>query len=154
MMINVNAVGRLTKDAKLTYTTSGKPVATFTLACNRSYTDRNGNRATTFVRCVLWGKIAESFFNYTRKGTLISLSGELTSRQYENQQGETQYMTEINVDTFDYLESKATVQSREQSKQNHQENAANQETRMPQEPNNHVEQPPIDGLNPYGANTN
>lgn len=121
-MINVNGVGRLTKDADLRYTPTGKPVASFTVACNRSYRDSQGNQETTYVRCVLWGKISESFAKYGTKGTLISFSGELSSRQYEDQQGNTKYITEVIMDNFAYLETKAVAESRKnnQSNQNNQ----------------------------------
>lgn len=124
-MIKVTAVGRLTKDADLRYTPTGKPVATFTVACDRSYIGQNGERETTFVRCVLWGKIAESFGQYGTKGTLISFDGELSSRQYDDQQGVTKYVSEVIVDSFQYLETKAMSESRKN-------NQANQNSQQPQ----------------------
>ncbi|MGX2947011.1 single-stranded DNA-binding protein [Enterococcus alishanensis] len=124
-MIKVTGVGRLTKDSDLRYTPTGKPVASFTVACDRSYIGKDGKRETTFVRCILWGKIAESFGQYGLKGTLISFDGELSSRQYDDQQGITKYITEVIVDNFEYLETKAMSENR---KNNH----ANQNNQQPQ----------------------
>ncbi|WP_314576147.1 single-stranded DNA-binding protein [Enterococcus gilvus] len=58
-MIALNVVGRLTKDCDLQYTKTGSPVANFTLARKRKRVDSQKNKQTTYVKCVLWGKIAE-----------------------------------------------------------------------------------------------
>lgn len=117
-MISITPVGRLTKDADLNYSNDGTPVARFTLACKRKHQDKNGNDRTTFVQCVMWGKRAEAFANYTRKGTLVLVDGELTSRNYDDQQGVTKYITEVNVEHFEFLESKRTVQNRDGQRSN------------------------------------
>lgn len=112
-MISITPVGRLTKDADLKYLDDGTPVARFTLACKRKRQDKNGNDRTSFVQCVLWGKRGEAFAKYTRKGALVLVDGELTNRNYDDQQGVTHYITEVNVEHFEFLESKQTVQRRE-----------------------------------------
>ena len=112
-MINITPVGRLTKDADLKYLDDGTPVARFTLACKRKHQDKDGNDRVTFVQCVLWGKRGEAFAKYTRKGALVLVDGELTSRNYDDQQGVTQYITEVNVEHFEFLESKQTIQNRD-----------------------------------------
>lgn len=112
-MISITPVGRLTKDADLRYLDDGTPVARFTLACKRKRPDKDGNDRTSFVQCVLWGKRGEAFATYTRKGALVLVDGELTNRNYNDQQGITHYITEVNVEHFEFLESKKTVQNRE-----------------------------------------
>lgn len=153
-MITIQAVGRLTKDAVLNYTNNGKSVANFTMACKRKHTDKDGNPQTTYVRCVLWGKRAELLAKYTRKGALVSLDGELTSRQFDDQQGITQYITEITVENFDFLESKEIIQQREQKQcandpETKQENQAADTNQTP----NTYDQGTIDGMNQYGSPT-
>jgi single-strand DNA-binding protein len=117
-MISITPVGRLTKDADLKYLDDGTPVARFTLACKRKRQDKDGNDRTTFVQCVLWGKRGEAFATYTRKGALVLVDGELTNRNYDDQQGVTHYITEVNVEHFEFLESKQTVQNRDGQRNN------------------------------------
>lgn len=126
-MITLSPVGRLTKDADLKYLSNGTPKATFTLACKRRHQDKNGNDRTTFVSCVLFGKGAEAFANYTRKGSLVSVFGELTTRSYDNQQGITQYVTEVVVENFEFLESRKMMEDRTQNSNKSQNNSSQQE---------------------------
>ncbi|MGX5376965.1 single-stranded DNA-binding protein [Ligilactobacillus sp. LYQ135] len=107
-MINrVVLVGRLTKDPDLRYTQSGTAVASFTLAVDRSFTNQNGQREADFINCVLWRKAAENFANFTHKGSMVAVEGRLQTRSYENQQGARVYVTEVVVDNFSLLETKA-----------------------------------------------
>lgn len=115
MLNNVTLVGRLTKDADLRYTKTGKAVATFTLAVNRNFTNQAGEREADFIQCVIWGKPAETLANYTHKGTLLGVTGRIQTRSYENQQGYRVYVTEIFVTTFSLLEPKAVNDQRQQT---------------------------------------
>lgn len=112
MINNVVLVGRLTKDPDLRYTASGSAVATFTLAVNRSFTNQSGTREADFINCVIWRKPAETLVNYTRKGSLIGVVGRIQTRNYENQQGQKVYVTEVVCDNFQMLESKNTNDQR------------------------------------------
>ncbi|NSO48121.1 single-stranded DNA-binding protein, partial [Enterococcus faecalis] len=112
MINNVTLVGRLTKDCDLRYTSSGVAVAAFTLAVNRNFTNQNGEREADYIQCVIWRKPAETLANYTRKGTLVGLVGRLQTRNYENQQGQRIYVTEVVVESFQLLESKEVSQQR------------------------------------------
>lgn len=107
MINNVVLVGRLTKDADLRYTSTGTAVATFSLAVNRQFTNQKGERDADFINCVIWRKSAESFANFTRKGALVGVEGRIQTRSYDNQQGQRVYVTEVVVETFSLLESKA-----------------------------------------------
>ena len=112
-MINrVVLVGRLTKDVELRYTTSGAAAGSFTLAVNRQFTNSNGERETDFINGVIWRKSAENFANFTSKGSLVAVEGRLQTRNYENQQGQRVYVTEVVVDNFSVLESKAESEQR------------------------------------------
>lgn len=125
MMNNVTLIGRLTKDPDLLYTASGTAVATFTLAVNRNYTNQNGDRETDFINCVIWRKPAETLANYVRKGTLIGISGRLQTRNYENQQGQRVYVTEVIVENFYLLESRSQAEAREQKQKTTQNSTTN-----------------------------
>lgn len=125
MMNNVTLIGRPTKDPDLRYTASGTAVATFTLAVNRNYTNQNGDRETDFINCVIWRKPAETLANYVRKGTLIGISGRLQTRNYENQQGQRVYVTEVIVENFYLLESRSQAEAREQKQKTIQNSTTN-----------------------------
>lgn len=106
MINNVTLVGRLTKDPDLRYTANGTATATFTLAVNRNFTSQNGEREADFINCVIWRKSAENLANFAKKGSLIGVTGRIQTRNYENQQGQKIYVTEVVVDNFQMLEKR------------------------------------------------
>lgn len=67
MMNRVVLVGRLTKDPDLRYTPNGVPVASFTLAVNRTFTNQQGEREADFINCVVWRKPAENVANFLKR---------------------------------------------------------------------------------------
>lgn len=103
---SVNLTGRLTKDIDLRYTSNGTAVGSFTLAVDRQFKNAQGERETDFINCVIWRKAAENFANFTRKGSLVGIQGRIQTRNYENQQGQRVYVTEVNTENFTLLESK------------------------------------------------
>lgn len=115
MINNVVLVGRLTKELDLKYTSSGDAVASFVIAINRNYKNGNGDREADFINCVIWRKSAESLANYSKKGTLLGITGRIQTRNYENQQGQRVYVTEVVVENFQFLESKNSDSSQYKS---------------------------------------
>ncbi len=113
MINNVVLVGRLTKDPDLRYTANGAAVATFSLAVNRNFTNQSGEREADFINCVLWRKPAETLANYARKGTLLGVTGRIQTRNYENQQGQRVYVTEVVAENFQLLESRSASEKRQ-----------------------------------------
>lgn len=105
-MNNANLVGRLTRPVDLRYTQTGIAYGSFTLAVNRKYKNKDGEREADFINCVIWKKGAELLSNYTQKGSLIGVSGPIQTRSYDNQQGQRVYVTEVLVENFDFLESR------------------------------------------------
>lgn len=105
MLNNVSLVGRMTRDAELRYTASNQAVATFTLAVNRNFKSQNGEREADFINCVIWRQQAENLANWAKKGALIGITGRIQTRNYENQQGQRVYVTEVVADNFQLLES-------------------------------------------------
>ena len=106
MINNVVLVGRMTRDAELRYTGNNTAVATFTLAVNRNFKNQNGEREADFINCVMWRQQAENIANWAKKGTLIGITGRIQTRNYENQQGQRVYVTEVVAETFQVMESK------------------------------------------------
>lgn len=105
-MNNVNLIGRLTKAVDLRYTQNGVAYGSFTIAVNRRFKNQNGEREADFINCVIWKKSAENLANFTQKGSLIGVSGAIQTRNYDNQQGQRVYVTEVLVENFDLLESR------------------------------------------------
>ncbi|CAM3079658.1 single strand binding protein [Streptococcus acidominimus] len=118
MINNVVLVGRMTKDAELRYTPNQVAVATFTLAVNRNFKSQNGEREADFINCVIWRQPAENLANWAKKGALIGVTGRIQTRNYENQQGQRVYVTEVVADNFQMLESRATREGGSQSSYN------------------------------------
>lgn len=108
MINNVVLVGRMTRDAELRYTPQNQAVATFTLAVNRNFKNQSGEREADFINVVIWRQQAENLANWAKKGALIGITGRIQTRNYDNQQGQRVYVTEVVADGFQLLESRAT----------------------------------------------
>ncbi|EGO5177400.1 single-stranded DNA-binding protein [Enterococcus faecalis] len=106
MINNVTLVGRVTRDPELRYTPQNQAVATFSLAVNRQFKNANGDREADFINCVIWRQQAENLVNWAKKGALIGITGRIQTRNYENQQGQRVYVTEVVADNFQMLESR------------------------------------------------
>lgn len=111
MINSVALTGRLTRDVDLRYTTSGIAVGQFTLAVDRRFKSKSGNRETDFISCQIWRKSAENLANYAHKGSLIGIEGRIQTRTYDNNQGQKVYMTEVIADNFSLLEPKQEQQT-------------------------------------------
>lgn len=115
MINNVTLVGRLTKDVELKYTPANQAVAQFVLAVNRTFKNANGERESDFINCVIWRKSAENLANWVKKGNLIGITGRIQTRNYENQQGQRVYVTEVIAENFQMLESRNQQQGQQQA---------------------------------------
>lgn len=124
MINNVVLVGRLTRDPELRFTRNGQAVATFNLAVNRNFTNQSGEREADFVNCVIWRKPAETLANYAKKGTLIGVVGRIQTRNYENQQGQKVYVTEVVCDNFQLLEKRDSSESQSNNSASNQESSS------------------------------
>lgn len=104
MINNVVLVGRLTRDVDLRYTSNGTAYASFTVAVERNFKNQNGEKETDFINCAMWRKAAENFANFTHKGSQVGIEGRIQTRNYENQQGQKVYVTEVLAENFSLLE--------------------------------------------------
>lgn len=97
-------IGRLTKDPELRYIpSSGRPVATFSIAVDRTFVGKDGQKQADFFNIVVWGKQAENVANYLAKGSQVAVRGRIENRSYETQNGEKRYITEIIADNVQFL---------------------------------------------------
>lgn len=104
-MNNIVLLGRLTKDADIRSTKSGKVVASFTLAVDRPYT-QNGKKEADFIACQIWGKSAEVLGKSVHKGQRVLLEGRLQIRQYTDKNGNKRTAAEVVTDRFEFIERK------------------------------------------------
>lgn len=121
----VTLVGRLTKDIELKYTNSGKAVTRFTLAVNRNYKNKQGEYDADFIVCQAWSKTAEFLSNHGSKGGRLGVVGRIQTRNYEDQNGNRVYVTEVvtdQVDMIDWADDKKTNENKAANRHNSQPN--------------------------------
>jgi len=106
MVNKVILVGTVGKDPEVRNTQNNK-VATFSLATNESYKDKNGEKKTVteWHNVVIWGKLVEIVEKYVKKGNHLYLEGKLSSRSWEDQNGTKRYITEVIVHSMTMLPS-------------------------------------------------
>jgi single-strand DNA-binding protein len=104
MLNRVILIGRLTKDPELRYTPAGVAVTQFTLATDRPFTTKGGEKETDFIPIVTWKQTAEACANYLRKGRMAAVEGRMQTRNYENSEGKKVYVTEVIADNVRFLE--------------------------------------------------
>ena len=106
MLNDCKFIGNWTKTPELRYTTgSGIAVTTATLAVNQKFKEKE---ETLFVNVIIWGKNGENVAQYTDKGSKVLVSGRLVIRNYDGNDGQKRWVTEINADKVIFLDSKKT----------------------------------------------
>lgn len=131
-MNRVILLGRLTAKPELRYTNSNVPFARFTVAVNRQFNNQDGSRDADFINVIVWRKQAEVICNYFDKGNQIAIEGRLQTGSYDAQDGTKRYTTDVVLDQFHFVESKA---QREATSSNVQDNVSPYDY---QEPTNDV----------------
>lgn len=106
-MNRVMLIGRLTAKPEIKYTGSNVPFVRFTVAVNRQFSNQDGNREADFINIIAWRKQAETVCNYFDKGNQIAIEGRLQTGSYDAQDGTKRYTTDVVLDTFHFIESKA-----------------------------------------------
>ena len=136
MMNHAMVIGRITKELDLRKTPTGKDVVAFTLACNRNKT-ADGKEEADFINCVAWNNTAKLLHQYCGKGSLIAVSGRIHTRNYDDQNGRKVYVTEILVETMQFLDSKKP--QAQQAPTNNYQQPYQQQYQQPQQ--NYQQQP-------------
>lgn len=108
-------VGRLGKDPEIRYLQDGTGVATFSVATDEVWKDKNGEKVqnTTWHNIVAWKKLAEICAEYLKKGSLIFIEGKIQNRKWVDKEGVTKYTSEIVAYTMKMLGSGAPVGERD-----------------------------------------
>lgn len=110
----VQLIGHLGKDVEAVDTGSGSRLSKCTLATNSTYVNKNGEKIehTDWHNLIAWGKTAERFISFCKKGSRVAVQGRISTRSYDAKDGVKKYITEIVVDEFmmiDKREKKAAV---------------------------------------------
>ena len=103
-------VGNLTRDPELRYTPQGTAVASFVIATNREWKLENGEtkQVADFHSCVAWNKLAEICSNLLKKGSKVYVEGRLQTRDWQDQDGQKKYKTEVVAEDMILLRQSGT----------------------------------------------
>lgn len=101
-MNSINLTGNICNDLELKSTQSGKSVITLNLAVKRPFS----KDTTDFIPLVVWDKNAEYLSRYGRKGAKLAVSGKLTTRKYQDKDGNNRTAFEVVCDAVELLDSK------------------------------------------------
>ena len=100
-------MGRLTRDPETRYTqTDNIQVTNFTLAVNRRFTKQGEERQADFINIVAWNKTAEFVSKYFKKGQQVGIIGRLQTRNWEDEQGQKHYATEVVAEETYFADTK------------------------------------------------
>lgn len=105
-MNKVILVGHLARDPEVRYTQSGKAVASFTIAVNRSFGGTPEQREADFIPIVAWERLAETCGNNLTKGRRVLVEGRMQVRSYETAEKQRRYVTEVVAQNVEFLDSK------------------------------------------------
>jgi len=108
-------IGRLTRDPELRYSSSNTPIVNFSIAVDRQFTNKDGQRETDFIRIVAYNKQAENIKKYLTKGSLVAVDGRIQTGSYDDKDGKRIYTTDIVADRVQFLESKNSQNTIEES---------------------------------------
>ena len=106
MLNHITIMGRLTRDPELRRTGSGKPVASFTVAVDRDFS-QGDQKETDFIDCVAWNKTGEFVDKYFSKGSMIVVAGRLQIRSWNDKDGNKRRTAEVVADNVYFGESKS-----------------------------------------------
>jgi len=105
---HVQLIGNVGQEPTITNLESGKKIARFSIATNEYYKDAKGEKTQTtdWHTVVAWGKTAEIIEKYVSKGKEVGVTGKLKSRSYEDKDGITRYVTEVEANEILLLGAK------------------------------------------------
>ncbi|MFV0425382.1 MAG: single-stranded DNA-binding protein [Bacilli bacterium] len=98
-------IGRLTREPDMRFTQSKKAVCSFNLAVNRNFTTKNGEREADFIQVICWGRNAENVSKFLSKGSLCAVEGRIQTRNYNKDDGQRIYVTEVVAERVNFLEN-------------------------------------------------
>ncbi len=115
-MNKVCLTGRITKNIELKYNQNNVAITSFTLAVTRKFKNQNGEYESDFINCIAYKSTAELLNKYVKKGDLLGIEGRIQTRNYEDKDGKRVYVTEVIVDSIDFLQSRKDESKQETTK--------------------------------------
>ena len=111
----IMVIGNLGRDPEMRYTPEGTPTTTFSLATNRVYTTKSGERReeTEWFTIVTWNQLAELCNQFLSKGRQAYVEGRLHGRTWEGADGKTHFTNEIRADRVLFLDRAPAAQGQE-----------------------------------------
>ena len=106
-------IGRLTATPELKRTQAGTSVTSFTLAVDRRFSGKDGDRKADFINCTAWRGTAEFICKHFGKGDPLGVDGSIQTRSYEDKNGNKRTVTEVVVDNAFFVAGKAKSDSKE-----------------------------------------
>lgn len=107
-MNSINLIGRLTRDCDLKFAQgSGTAVCKFTVAVDRDFKNKDGQKEADFLNCIIFNKAAESLSPYLTKGKSVGISGRVQTGNYTNKEGVKIYTFDVMVEKTKFLDSKS-----------------------------------------------
>lgn len=106
-MNKIVIIGRLTRDPELKSTNAGTSVCNFSVAVDRTYRDKEGNRPTDFFDISVFGATAEFVAKYFKKGSSIAVSGAMESRKFVDKDGNNRIAWSLHADEVNFCGSKS-----------------------------------------------
>lgn len=106
-MNKIVIIGRLTRDPELKSTNAGTSVCNFSVAVDRTYRDKEGNRPTDFFDISVFGVTAEFVAKYFKKGSSIAVSGAMESRKFVDKDGNNRIAWSLHADEVNFCGSKS-----------------------------------------------
>ena len=107
MLNHIEIMGRLGRDPELRHTQSGTPVASFSLAVDRDFKDKNtGERATDWIDVVAWRATGEFVSKYFSKGRMAVVEGRLQIREWTDKEGNKRRTAEVVANNVYFADSK------------------------------------------------
>ena len=116
-MNKVVLTGRITKDPEIRYTQSGMPNLRFSLAVDRQTRDAQGNRTADFINCVAFSQQADFMSRYVKKGNMLVVEGRIQTGQFQGQDGQVRYTTDVVVERVENLSPREANQNQQPQQQ-------------------------------------
>ena len=106
MLNHICIAGRMVRDPELRRTGSGTAVASFTLAVEDDFKDKDGNKKTIFIDCIAWRGLGETVAKYFSKGRMAIVAGKLDIREWTDKEGNKRRTAEVVADNVYFADSK------------------------------------------------
>ena len=122
MVNKVTLIGRLGKDPEVRTLDNGTSIAKFSLATNESYRDKSGEwqTITEWHNIIMWREVAERAEKQLKKGYLVYIDGKLTNRSWQDENGNTKYITEVRANSFRLLKEETGMEKQPVDTASHQ----------------------------------